>query len=419
MRRVLLCAALAVALVPSSAGAQSLMLTESDALARLSADSPRVRAVRAGIDVARVDVLTAGRWPNPRVSWDRQSVAGVTEHYLSVAQLLPTSGRRGLDAQAASARLTAATNRIDDELRRLRADLRLAFADLEAAQARERELIEVRDRLRELAQILGRRESEGDAAGFDRLRAEREVLDVEADLVVAATERASAQATLAGFFASVDDPSAIVAVPHGPPAMPVPSVEALMATAETSRGTLLAFASDAEAAELSGRAARRSLLPEPEVVLGTKSSTVSGGVDGSAVTVGEIATGTTIGIRATLPLFDRFRPERTLALARAAQADAEAEAFRLALRGRIAALRAAVVQRREGADRYRAEAVERADDIERIARVSYDAGERGILELLDAYRLGASARVRQASLDLAVRQAEIELAFASGWESRP
>jgi cobalt-zinc-cadmium efflux system outer membrane protein len=86
------------------------------------------------------------------------------------------------------------------------------------------------------------------------------------------------------------------------------------------------------------------------------------------------------------------------------------------LQGQIVALRAAVIERREGAARYRAEAVSRADEIERIARVSYDAGERGILELLDAYRIGASARVRQATLNLAVRQAELELEFASGWE---
>jgi outer membrane protein TolC len=57
-----------------------------------------------------------------------------------------------------------------------------------------------------------------------------------------------------------------------------------------------------------------------------------------------------------------------------------------------------------------------AGEIERIAQVSYDAGERGILELLDAYRSGSSARVRQAALDLAVRQAEIELEFTSGVE---
>ena len=79
MRRALLCAALAAAWLPSSAGAQSLMLTESQALARFSTDSARVRAARAGIEVAQADVLSARRWPNPRVSLERQAVAGVTE----------------------------------------------------------------------------------------------------------------------------------------------------------------------------------------------------------------------------------------------------------------------------------------------------------------------------------------------------
>ena len=75
-----------------------------------------------------------------------------------------------------------------------------------------------------------------------------------------------------------------------------------------------------------------------------------------------------------------------------------------------------MLERRETAQRYRSAAVTGADQIERIAQVSYDAGERGILELLDAYRTGASARIRQAALDAAARQAEIELEFVSGWE---
>ena len=74
------------------------------------------------------------------------------------------------------------------------------------------------------------------------------------------------------------------------------------------------------------------------------------------------------------------------------------------------------MERRETAERYRAALSRGADQIERIAQVSYDAGERGILDLLDAYRTGATARVRQAALDAAVRQAEIELEFLSGWE---
>jgi outer membrane protein TolC len=60
--------------------------------------------------------------------------------------------------------------------------------------------------------------------------------------------------------------------------------------------------------------------------------------------------------------------------------------------------------------------VQASTDLERIAQVSYDAGERGILELLDAYRSAATARIRQSALDLAVRQGELELEFVSGWE---
>ena len=75
-----------------------------------------------------------------------------------------------------------------------------------------------------------------------------------------------------------------------------------------------------------------------------------------------------------------------------------------------------MIERREAADRYRAASTTLSADLERIAQVSYDAGERGILELLDAYRSGAAARVRQAALDAAARQAEIELEFVSGWE---
>lgn len=407
MRTAVFCVALAAIAMPARAGAQSVNVTEAEALGRLSPDSPRARAARAAVDVARADVLAAGRWPNPRFTWDRESVAGVTENIVIVGQTLPITGRRGLDVQAASALVNASSSRSDDEVRRLRADLRLAFADLVAAQTRERELTAARDRLRDLADVLTRREAAGDAAGFDRLRAEREVLDIDTDRVVAATERARAQAALASFFADRSDPARLVAVGRSTPAaaLALPPLDALLEQAESSRGELVALKHEAESARFAERAADRRRVPEPEVLAGTKSSTAGGGDVGSVVTV-----------HAGIPLFDRGRPERALALARAAQAEARANAFRAVLRGEIAALRLAVTERRDAAERYRAQAVSSADQIERIAQVSYDAGERSILELLDAYRTGSSARVRQATLDAAVRQAEIELEFASGWE---
>ena len=139
--------------------------------------------------MARADVLVASRWPNPRVTFNHESVAGVTENIVSVAQVLPITGRRDFDIGASMALVEASARRADDEIRRARAELRGAFADLGAAQIREAELSRARDRLRELAQLLARREAAGDAAGYDRLRAEREVMDLEVDWAAARADR--------------------------------------------------------------------------------------------------------------------------------------------------------------------------------------------------------------------------------------
>jgi cobalt-zinc-cadmium efflux system outer membrane protein len=396
--------ALLVACACGTAGAQTV-LTEADAIAKLSADSPRVRAIRSGIDLARADVLSASRWPNPRLYVGREAVAGVSETITTVLQPLPVTGQRRFEMQAASALVDATSLRADDAMRRARADLRLAYADLVAAQARARELTAARDRLQELAAILGRREREGDAAGFDRLRAEREVLDLEADRVIAAADRARAQGRLAGFFATAIDPASLIAMEPAVTVRDVPPIDVLADQAEKTRGELLALSREIASARFAERAADRRRVPEPEIIGGTKTSTFAGGDVGSVLSV-----------QAVLPLFDRGHAERAHAQARESQARARLEALRLSVRGDIAAWRGAALERRAAADRYRASAVASASDVERIARVSYESGERGILELLDAYRTSASARVRQAALDASAREAEIELEFVSGWE---
>ena len=140
MRALSLYVLLTTVLLSPSLGAQTLALTEPEALARLDPNSPHVQALRAGVDIARAAQLAAGRWPNPRVTFNRESVAGATENMVLVAQPLPITGRRGLDVEAAAARVAAVGARADDLTRRLRADLRLAFAAVWLAQTREREL---------------------------------------------------------------------------------------------------------------------------------------------------------------------------------------------------------------------------------------------------------------------------------------
>lgn len=405
MRTFFACAMLAALTWPAIARAQTVTLTEADALAQLGSEHPRVRAAQAGVDIARADVLAAARWPNPRVTFNREAVAGVTENVVTVAQPLPITGRRALDVRAATALVEAGTSRAGEQLRRLRADLRLAFTSLWAAQERERELAQTQGRLSELVGILATREAAGDAAGFDRLRAEREVIDLETRLAAATAEGAQARAALISFLSPRPVTSAIDAVKPMPSAAPVPSVDELMARAESTRGDLRALARDAEAAEFAEQSAARRSIPEPEVVAGTKTSSAAGGDVGSIVSV-----------HVSVPLFDRGAPERALAQARGRQARAEADALRQTIRAQIEAWRGALVERRRIAERHRAALAAGTDDIERIAQVSYEAGERGILELLDAYRTASAARIRQAELDAAVREAEIELELVSGWE---
>ena len=404
MRSLFVGALLTAWLLPASAGAQTSSLTEAQALAQLTPENPRVRAINAPIDVARADVLAAGRWPNPRGTYNRESVAGVTEHITTVGQVLPITGRRPLEVSAATAMVDAASGRAGDQLRRLRTDLRMAFAELVAAQDRERELAATRDRLQQLAGVLSKREAAGDAAGFDRLRAEREVLEADVERAGAAVDRARAQAMLGGFLTPPAS-SAITAVAGSAVRTMLPPVDELMARAEQTRGEISALRREIDAATFAERAAGRRAIPEPEVVAGTKSSNVGSGDVGGVVAV-----------HVAIPLFDRGRPEQALARARRSQAELQLDALRAILRSQIAAWRNVVVERREAADRYRAAALKTALELERIAQVSYDAGERGILELLDAFRSSASARVRQSALDFAVRQAELELEFVSGWE---
>ncbi len=407
MSRLLpLCIAVCSASLSASALAQQ-PLTESEAVARLSLESPRARALRAEVDLVRADALAAGRVPNPRLTVSRESVAGVSEGFLLVSQSLPITGHRGLRVDSAAQRVRASELRADDLLRRLRGDVRRAFVDLSAQEARERELDSASKSLRSLAETLARREQAGDAAGFDRLRAEREALDIVARLGEARAERGRAQGVLASFFFPPPDPVTLHAAPLSDDQVPLPPAEDLVARAETNRPDLQAMERDIEAARLAGSAAGRSRVPEPEVVAGMKTS--SAGLDRQ---------GWVLSLLASVPLFDRAQPERAQAAAREALATAQRDALRTEIGSGVRGLRLAAHERRTAAQSYRQEAVPRSDELRRIAQVSYDAGERGILELLDAYRSAADARLRLLELDAAAAHADIDLELATAVEIR-
>ena len=202
MRTRTWCVAAALVCLPRLAAAQTV-LSEADALARLSADSPRVRAIRAAVDVAPRG--RARRRPLAESALHVQSRVGRRRHREHVdgrRRRCRSPGRRGLEVSAASALVDASERRADerDPAGARGAPRRLRGSRRPRRCARPRSP-RARDRLRGLADILARREAAGDAAGYDRLRAEREVMDLDADWSAARADRARAQAALAAFFA--------------------------------------------------------------------------------------------------------------------------------------------------------------------------------------------------------------------------
>lgn len=397
--------ALVLGCLSGPAHAQQI-LSETDALARLTGNTPRARAARAPIDVAQAEARAALRWPNPRVAVQREAVSGVAEVLSTVQQLLPITGRRTLEHAALTALTGAAAARSGDVLRVARADLRRAYVDLAVAQARAHHTAETAERLRVLAAQVAARERAGDAAGYDRLRVERDLIELEADREAVSAEVTRARGALASILLDVDDPASLVvaALPAARP--PLPPVETLVTHAETTRGDLAALHHEQASAGLAARAADRRRIPEPEVVGGTKSASPSVGG----------AVGSVIAVQATIPLFDKGRIDRAIAETRGRNAALHAEALVREIRADVRAVYATLIERRTAADRYRRAAAASAGELVRIATVAYEAGERGIFELVDAYRSVAQVQSRQLTLDAAVRYAEIELELVTGWE---
>ena len=348
MRIAVFCAALTAAMLPASARAQSPALTEAEALARLSADSPRVRAIRAGIDVARADVLAAGRWPNPRVMLDREAVAGITEY-------LTEWGRPCRSAVTAGCRF--ARRRRSSMPRPAGRTTRFAGCApicgwrsrsswprrLASASWQPRATV---CKVSPMSSPSARRQATPpDSIGF------APNARCWISTPTAPPRRRNARArrpTLAGLLLrsgrSVGAGRRATRPACRPP---LPPVDALVERAESTRGELLALRKEIDAAQFAERAADRRRIPEPELVAGTKSSSSAAAISAAS-----------FGVQATIAAVRPRPPERALAQARASRPRRGRRPFVSALRGEIAALRAAVVERRETADRYRTAARE-------------------------------------------------------------
>jgi outer membrane protein TolC len=321
------------------------------------ANSPRIRALNARIEQVRAGHAERALWPNPSVTFARESVFSTDDTFLLARQELPISGRRSQLRTAGRIAVEAAQAEARFQMMQLQADLREAYTALLLAQEREAVLRSGIDALQRLVDVLRVREEGGEGSSYDRIRGARAVLDLEADLSAAAAARAQAQGQLAAYLGSQAVPETLVAADALSPATTVPSLATVVQEALSSRGDYQSTQLSIGQFDAEREAATRLRVPTPTFTGGLKRSD----------TGNTSASGYQFSVDIAVPLFSRGQAAVALASAQKAQAEAEAESWRMRIEAEVRAAHTALRIHQERAARYRQSAAEIAEPLARSA----------------------------------------------------
>ena len=405
-RRTILVASLCALAVR---GVSAQTLTEEQALARMRAEHPQVRVLGLTVRELEADARERSLLANPTVSYTREDAGPGVDDFLLVTQELPVRGRVGLLDEAAGRAVTAAEARADAGLLAFETRLRLAFTDLLLAQERTLTLETGVSELSRLVDVLLAREQQGEGSRFDRLRAEREVADIDTDLETVAIDHLMAQARLASFFAPGTDPAGLTAGGRLSDGRTIPDLDSLLTQAVARRPDYRALTLSEAQWAIERRAAERLRLPGVAVTAGLKRTSAPTARGSGYVVAASVA----------VPLLNRGQAQVARAEAARGRTDAERQVLGTRIESEVRVAHAAVSRYRELAGSYRAGSVERAAELAAIATAAYEEGEYGILELLDAHRVTLGAELRLLDLSAAAKRAAIELDRAIGGEPTP
>ncbi len=287
--------------------------------------------------------------------------------------------------------------------------MRLAFYELLLAQLRVGALEGGVSALEEVARILRVREQEGESSRFDRLRVERELADLRADLAAARTLHARARARLASLLGPGVRPESLSVRGDFSLGTPPPSLEGLLAKALEVRADYLAEEHRLDRYTYEQRAARRRRIPEPILTAGLKTVRTAGLSDNGYV----------VALTVPIPLFNRGQSEAERTKAEYERTEAERLALRQEIEAEVSAAYASAQLSRRMAEEYARELEQKGRELAVGATVAYQEGEQGILELLDAHRVALLSRLRVLELQAGAKKAQIELDRAVGQEVTP
>jgi outer membrane protein, heavy metal efflux system len=394
--------------------------TEADALAAFERGSQPLADARAAEAGARGDLIQAGLIPNPTLNlsaanipiranpppagngpgWSRNLVTSV-----ELDQQVELGGKRGKRQAQARAALAGAVAGTADARRTALFELRTAFWN--AVRAHQRRLLaeQVTGRSAETIRIGKARLDSEDISRADFEKIELEAMKQENDRDDAVAEERSTVANLLALVGPAAPPSVEV---RGDLAVHPPALDEarLAQRAAEERADVRAARAHAEAARAAASLASAQVVPDVTLGIGYTRS--------NAIAVGDNPDSMAVTLSVPLPLFHRNQGEVAKASAEAERTDRAANALEARVARDVAAAMARYRAAVDKVARYDGGALQRADRALQVAEKTWRAGDRSLLEYLEAERTWVELRGDYLDTLFELRQAAFEVEKAVG-----
>jgi cobalt-zinc-cadmium efflux system outer membrane protein len=361
----------AFASAAAAAKAEDAPLTFQSTLELAVANNLELAAARRGRAVREAELQAAGQHPNPDLTFESTKD---TPHQTLLLGIPFEPWKRARRMDTAREQLKLADVEDAAALQRLRREVRMAFYGLlgaDEAATLAGSMVQVASRVREVAQA---RFEEGAAPRLDVMQAELGLSRARADLELARSARASAQAELNALLnRRATDALAVQGdVADGAPLPAVDQVTAgaLAGNAELRTAEAEVLIEDRRLGQL-----KAERIPTPTFTVGAVFDSP-----------GEFDVGYHAGVSLAVPLFDRNQGQIAGSLVRGEQARLRRDALRRSVEAKAFAAHARAVAQRAQVTAYRETLVPTATTIESLAEEGYRLGRSPVLTVLDAQR---------------------------------
>ncbi len=393
------------------------VLTRDAAVERLKRENLTLLAGRHRLSQARADIIAAGVWTNPNLTVNGLFLThgvvtgGNEEVAVSIDQVIPIAGQVGLRKDLARGLLGAEERAYAASVWDAIADAKIAYVDLQRAQARWRAVRAGMADLARVETVVTERTTAGANAAYDRIRMGVERSKLEGRLAQAEAELLGARAVLAQTVGQSLDARTVTVEDSleeigDPPA--AAEVDALVKRALANRPDVGSARLRADAGELRVAVLKRQVVPSPDVSVGYAryiDVPGSGGQGGGAMIA---------GISFPIPLLDRGQGTIDRGHAIAAEDRAKKDAVELTVRREVERATGAMAVRVATWRRFRDTTALDIDRLRTIGELSYREGRMSILELLDAYASYVDAQERRVELQSQAAKSALDVERAVG-----